>query len=724
MTAGATPTRALVAGVAIVGALIVAAFGWRFWSASSAASGPIVVISIDTLRADRLPMYGYAQGRTPALARFANDALLFESAWSSSPQTLPAHSTIFSGQQPFAHGVRDNIGFTVGAQVPWLPDLLTQAGRSSAGFVSTFVLRQQVGFGRGFTVYDDQLPAATPDRPLGEMQRPGTDTLAAALRWLGSAPTNYFLFFHIYEPHTPYSPPIVPASGDRYDGEVTHADAIVGQLLDALRARGDYDRATIVILSDHGEGLGDHGEDEHGLFLYRSTIQVPLLIKTPSSLRAGQRESTPVQHADLAPTLLSLAGLPTPSGMSGRSLVPLLDGTGSIAPAPIYAEAMSPRYHFGWSELYALTDERYRYIKAPRAELFDLTEDPREQTSVIGARSSVASAMASALDALATAAPVSAPDAVSAADRQRLAALGYVGTQSRTTSTTTTLADPKDKIDVLRRYQRASSLAGEGRWTDAIEAYRALLAIEPDMVDARLQLAGAFEKSGDLTSALATYRAVIEQDARSAAALTGAAAILVQLGRFDEARAHAELAVPVAPAQAHELLARLAVQRGDADGARRHARDAATADPSLPMPAFIEGLLLYTQGAFAASVGPLTEAARALTARTEQVADVRYLLADALARQNRFTDAEPWFVAEIAATPHHFRARAGLAMVRWELGRQDDARRTVADLEAAAGRLGQAEGFMLAAQLWSMFGDDARARDAASRGRTGRPGAR
>lgn len=718
-------SRLFVTSVVFVFALIASGLVWKYWSPSTTSSGPFILISIDTLRADRLPMYGYAQGSTPALARFADDALLFESAWSSSPQTLPAHSTIFSGQQPFTHGVRDNIGFNVGPAVPWLAEEMARAGRSTAGFVSTFVLRRQVGFGRGFSVYDDQLPPATPDSPLGEMQRPGEETLASALRWLGTAPPSYFLFFHIYEPHTPYTPPVVPASGDRYDGEVTHADAIVGRLLDALRARGDYDKATIVVLSDHGEGLGDHGEDEHGLFLYRTTIQVPLLIKTPSSRRGGERERTPVQHADLAPTLLALAGLPRPDGMAGRSLVPLLEGSGTVAAAPIYAEAMSPRYHFGWSELYALTDERYRYIKAPRAELFDLNEDPREQTSVASARTSVASAMASALDALVSAAPVSTPDAVSAADRQRLAALGYVGTQSRTpTAADSALADPKDKIEVLRRYQKAASLAGQGQWSAAVAAYRDLLTLEPDMVDARLQLAAAYEKSGAITDALETYRAVITKDPRNAAALTGAAAILVQLGRFDEARAHAELAVAVAPAAAHELLARLAVQRGDITNARRHAREAAAADPTLPMPAFVEGLLLYNQSAFAAAVGPLTEAARALTTRTEQVADVRYLLADALARQGRFADAEPWFVGEIAATPQHLRARAGLAMVRWELGRQDDARRAVADLESAATRLGQPEGFALAAQLWSMFGDEARARAASTKANTGRPPAR
>lgn len=680
------------------------------WVQRDTTAGPVILISIDTLRADRLPVYGYAAGQTPAIDRLANDGHVFEQAWTSSPQTLPAHSTIFSGLQPFAHGVRDNIGFTLGPDTPWVPALLQEAVVPSAAFVSSFVLRRQTGFARGFSHFDDQLPPSGPNRTLGEVQRAGQDTLAAAQKWLASAPPRYFLFFHIYEPHKPYTPPVVPASGDRYDGEVTHADAIVGQLIETLRARGDYDRATVILLSDHGEGLGDHGEEEHGSFLYRSTIQVPLIIKLPDSEGAGRRISTPVQHLDMAPTILTALGLPVPGTLGGRPLGPVLRGETDLPAATIYAEAMSPRYHFGWSELYALTDERYRYIRAPRDELFDLREDPGESRSVVDARPQVRQAMRSALDRLLAGVSVAAPATVSAADRERLAALGYVGTQSSTiTQPGDMLPDPKDKIEVLRLYQRAASLAAEGKWLEASAAYRALLADDPSMTDVWLQLAGTLDRAGQATAALDAYRQLIERNPTNAPALTGAAAVLVQLSRFEEARAHAELAIPVAPAIAHELLARLAVQRKDAAAARHHAAEAATADPTLPMPAFVDGLLFYNQNAFAAAIPPLQAAVRALTDRTEQVADVRYVLADSLAREGRLSEAAPLFATEIAIYPNHLLARAGLAMTEWELGRRTEARNAVEDLEAAAARFGQPQGYLLAAQLWTQFGDTVRA---------------
>lgn len=690
--------------------------------APGTAQGPIILISIDTLRADRLPAYGYTQGVTPAIDTLVADSVLFEQAWAQSPQTLPSHTSILTGQLPFEHGVRDNIGFVVPDATRTLAHHLQAGGYTTAAFVSSFVLRSQVGLSRGFDVYDDQLPPAGPDRPLGQVQRAGTETAAAAIQWLQAQTTSrYFLFFHIYEPHAPYTPPVVPSSGDRYDGEVTHADTIIGQVLDAVRARGEYDEATIVLLSDHGEGLGDHGEDEHGLFLYRTTIQTPLVIKRAGGRGAGRRVATPVQHVDLAPTLLALTELRADTGRFGRSLVPLLDEGAELPPAPIYAETLSPRYHFGWSELYALTDDRYRLIRAPRDELFDLSTDPGETRSVVDTRGPVHAAMRAALDGLIAGVAVSAPSAVSSEDRQRLAALGYVGSQTGATTTRASdaLPDPKDKIHVLRRYQRASALATEGRWAEAATAYRALLATEPDMIDGWLQLAGASERAGQPTEALEAYRQIITRDAKNAAALTGAAAVLVQLTRFDEARAHAELAVDVAPAIAHELLARLAVQRGDAAAARTHATAAAAADPALPMPAFIEGLLLYNQGAYAAAIAPLTQAAQALSARTEQVADMRYVLADALARQERYAEAIPWFTAEIAAFPGHVRARAGLAMVFWTLGRQGEARAAVEALEATGRTLAGPEADAAAAQLWAIFGDQARAAAARARAASG-----
>lgn len=694
-----------LAGLFIIGRLFVPQ-----WLNPGVHGGPVILISIDTLRADRLPVYGYSGGETPTIDHLAADSIVFDSAWAQSPQTLPAHASILTGLLPFEHGVRDNVGFALNADVPTLAERLADAGYATGAFVSSFVLRRQVGLDRGFATYDDLLPAAAPDRPLGSVQRDGTDTVAAAITWMKAQPSSeYFLWLHLYEPHTPYTPTTMPASGNRYDGEITDADRIVGTLIAALTERNEYGQATIVLLSDHGEGLGDHGEDEHGVFLYRSTIQIPLLIKQPRGSGRGQRVSTAVQQVDVSATLLDVLGLPALPNSRGRSLRAVLDdataGAVTLPPATIYAEALSARYHFGWSELYAITDERYRLIHAPTDELFDLQQDPGELTSMAGERPQVVTAMRGALDQLLAGQAVNEPSAVSAADRQRLAALGYVGSQSTvaTALTTEERADPKDKIDALRRYQRAAVLAGEGQWQDAAEAYRVLLASEPDLVDGWLQLAGLLDRIGRPAEALEAYREVIRRDAGSAAALTGAAAILIQLGRFDEARGHAELAVGAAPAPAHELLARLALQRGDAEAARSHAGAAAKADPTLPMPDFVEGLILYNQEAYAAAVAPLQRAVAALEQRTEQMADVRYVLADALARQQRFTEAEPLFTAEIAAFPEHVRARTGLALMYWTTGRVAEAERVLAALEALARRSSGAQASQAVQQLRQIF---------------------
>lgn len=706
--------------VVAVGLFIIALLFVTKWAISRSADGPVILISIDTLRADRLGAYGYTNGVTPVIDALAAEGVLFEQAYAHSPQTLPSHTSILTGQLPFSHGVRDNVGFVVPEGTVTLAHRLKNAGYATGAFVSSFVLRRQVGLHRGFDTYDDRLPASGPERGLGQVQRSGADTATAAISWLrAQTSSKYFLFFHIYEPHTPYTPPVIPASGDRYDGEVTYADEIVGRVIAALRERGDYDRATIILLSDHGEGLGDHGEDEHGLFLYRSTIQTPLIVKRAGGDKAGTRVATSVQHIDLAPTILEILGEPADPALTGRSLIPVLDGGTSLPSAAIYAEAMSPRYHFGWSELYALTDDRYRLIRAPRDELFDLSNDPFETRSIVSERAQVHAAMRAALDGLMAGATVSAPSAVSAADRQRLAALGYVGSQTTTPSVgeSAALADPKDKIDVLRRYHRASLLAAEGRWAEAAAAYIVLLQAEPDMIDGWLQLANSSERAGRPAEALEAYRQVITRDGKNAAALMGVASLLVQQGNFDDARAHAELAVDVAPASAQELLARLALQRGDVGAARQHAQAAAAADPTLPMPAFVEGLIHYNAGAYAAAIPPLTEAAQALTNRTEQIADVRYVLADALAREQRFAEAEAQFRAEIAAFPHHVRARTGLAMLLWTTNRRAEAIAAVQALESEGRTHAGAAADAAAAQLWTLFGEPARA--AAARARAG-----
>ena len=678
-------------------------------SSGSRADGPIVLISIDTLRADRLPAYGYKGTRTPNLDRLVADGILFENAYSHSPQTLPSHTSILTGELPFEHGVRDNIGFTVRNPQQTLPQSLRQGGYATGGFVSAYVLRKQVGIDQGFDRYDDELPPASPDKPLGQMQRAGMDTLAAATRWLdGLTSPKFFLFFHIYEPHRPYTPPSHIHSSNAYDGEVEFSDEIIGKLLEHLRSRKLYEDATIVLLSDHGEGLGDHGEDEHGIFLYRETTHVPLIVKLPRSVNAGRRVPDPVQHIDLQPTILALAGSAAGPSKHGRSLEPVLRGSGPLPPATIYSESLSPRYHFGWSELYALSDDRYRLIRAPKDELYDLSQDPKELASIADQRAQVRVAMRRALDGLIATNKLTAPSAVSAEDRQKLAALGYVGTQTGTSLETDSdkLPDPKDRVGVLKKYKRATDLAGARQFDDAIVLYREILRDEPGMSDVWLQLADIYNRVGMTAQAVDAFKEVVKRHQKDPAGLTGAAAGLLRLGRLDEAKAHAELAIDVAPAASHELLARIALQRRQADVARREAALAQQADRTLPLPEFVEGVLLHAQGQYANAIPHLERARQALEKRTVQMPDVNYYLGDCLGRLERYPDAMRYFQAELALFPGHVRARAGMAMLYRAQGQQQQSEQAIAELLKNAPTR---EGYDVAAQLWTMFGEPGRA---------------
>jgi len=671
--------------------------------------GPVVLISIDTLRADHLPAYGYTKVRTPNIDALAAGAAVFEHAWSHAPQTLPAHTSILSGQLPFETGVRDNVGFTVKPDQWLIQKALAARGWPTGGFVSAFVLRKATGIGQGFDTYDSEMPPSSGELSIGQVQRKGEETLAAAEKWLEArdAARPFFLFFHIYEPHKPYAPPPRFAGYAPYDGEVAYADEIVGRLFDRLRAMDLYDRSTIILLSDHGEGLGDHGEQEHGLFLYHETTHVPLIVKLPGQ-RAQKRIAAPVQHIDVAPTILDLAGAPAEASLKGRSLRPLLDGSGTIPDAGIYAEALYSRYHFGWSELYSLTDTRYRLIRAPRDELFDEQTDPLETKSLAGERPQVAQAMRSAIQKMLANASLAAPTAVSDEDKQKLAALGYVGGGADATLSLPgdSLPDPKDKVHVLEKYRRAADLAGQRNFAEATTLYREVLAEDPGMTDVWLQLAEVYVRQGLSEDAVHAYGEAITRNPKDPGSLIGVAGQLLRLGRLDEARKHGELAVPLAPAGAHEILAKIALARRDKDEAMKEARLAQQADPSLPMPLYIQGLLLYNDQQYAAALTPLLQARDAMKGRTLQMNDLNYYIGDSLARLERYREAEPYLLEEVRVFPHNNRARAGLAMLYRAMGRNADSERAIDDLLRTSPT---PEGRDMAAQLYRMFGEPAKA---------------
>ena len=716
-----------------LGATLAAVGGWRYARASAPASGPIVLISIDTLRADHLPAYGYTKVNTPALDALAADGVVFERAYSHAPQTLPAHASLLSGRLPFETGVRDNIGFAIKAGERMLPQMLRDRGYSTAAVVSAFVLRKETGIAQGFDFFDGEMPQGSLDTSIAQVQRDGAASEAIAERWLGSAgTTRAFLFLHLYEPHKPYAPPERFAQYAPYDGEIAYADEIVGRLIKYLKSHQLYDRSTIVLLSDHGEGLGDHGEQEHGLFVYDEAIHVPLIIKQESNAGAGRRVGDLVQHVDLVPTILDLVKAPSPGNLRGRSLKPLLDGADTLPEQAVYSEAMYSRYHFGWSELTALTDGRFRYIKAPHEELYDLQRDPHERENILtlaaptppsgfagtpaprsaaGQYERTRQALRGALDRLIAGRRIQAPSEIGADARERLQALGYVGAQTDvSTAPGETLPDPKDKREILETYRAAVDRAADRRWREAIALLQQILRDDPGMADVWSQLAAFAVRLERYDLATDAYKHFIELKPSDPGGYLGVAATLLKQQKLKEAREHADLALQVVGERdmrsrviAHELLAKIALARHDPEEARKEAQLAHEADPRLPLPALIEARLLYDQGKYAEALPAFEEAlADQRKAGGAPLADLHYLAGDTYGRLERYTDAEAQFAAELRDFPQNIRARAGLAMLYQATGRADAAARVIGDMVRITPT---PESYALAARLWTMFGN-------------------
>ena len=701
--------------LAAFGTGLAAVGGWRYARASAPVNGPIVVISIDTLRADHLPVYGYRKVRTPAIDALAHDGVVFERAYSHSPQTLPAHASLLSGRLPFETGVRDNLGFVIKASERVLPQMLRERGYATGGIVSAYVLRKETGISQGFDFFDGEMPPSSPERLVGQVKRDGSDSEVIAEHWLDSlGSSRAFLFLHLYEPHKPYAPAVRFAEFAPYDAQIAYADEIVGRLVRYLKTHQLYDRSTIVLLSDHGEGLGDHGEQEHGLFVYEEAVHVPLIIKQAGATGAGRRVSDLVQHLDLVPTVLDLVRAPVPGNLRGRSLKPLLDGTGRLQDRTIYSEALYARYHFGWSELTSLSDGRYHYIRAPREELYDLQRDPGEQENLAedpGKADDARQALRSVLERLVGDTPMGSPGSPSADARERLQTLGYVsGLTDVVTDPGSQLPDPKDKREIVERYRSAVDLAGVHKWPQAVGLLRQILRNEPELAGVWDQLAVFAIRADRWNQAIDAYKHFIELRPSDANGYIAAANALLKVRKVEEARRYAELAASVADehdgrlrASAHEVLANIALIRHEPAVARDEAELAHQADPALPMPAYIDARLLYDQARYADAL-PFFEQANAELRQSKgrQIPDLHFYAGDNLARLERFPEAEAQFLEELHNFPQNTHALAGLATLYHTTGRPDDATRVIADLMRMTPT---PDAYALAARLLTAFGN-------------------
>jgi len=574
----AAPLRRLASLAALLPAIGLAIVAG---SCGRSSKPDVILITIDTLRWDRVGCYGYTEASTPHLDRLAAEGIRFERAVTPVPLTLPSHTSILTGLLPLQHGVHNNGSYQVPGSAYTLAEHFQAAGYRTGAFVSAFVLNAQFGLRPGFEAYDDSL----------FNERAGTETVRRALRWYHAKDRRpAFLWVHLWEPHTPWNPPLPYATmalPSGYDREVAAVDGAIGELLEDLRRAGRYDRSVILVTGDHGEGLGDHGEAEHGVFLYQETTRVPFLLKKPRQQEAGRVVSQLVATIDVAPTLCELAGVEPLKGIDGQSLVALAAGGAPPQRSGVYLETVYPRENFGWSSLAAFENDRWKWISAPEPELYQLVEDPGELDNRSTAMPDTAAAMDRRLERTKASARPLAAEAhrgPSAEVTERLRSLGYLSAGSLAPAQDEDLPDPKHVIATLADFDDAKRGIDDGRYHEAIAPFQRVIAGHGRNLVALLGLGMAYNRTARFPEAESTYRAALQLSSSNSTAIAGLADALFGQEKWKEAAELYELAIPSGD-QVRHLHSRLAVSYvmlGRAEDARAlldRARRTIQADP-------------------------------------------------------------------------------------------------------------------------------------------------
>jgi tetratricopeptide (TPR) repeat protein len=665
--------------VAVAGS---AAVGWWYARESPAHQGPIVLVSMGGLPATDLHAYGAERTDTPAIDELAAQSVVFERAYAHTPQTLPSHASILTGQLPPEHGVRDEAGFTLGTSARTLAELLRNRGFTTGAAVSSFLLRQQSGLSQGFSFFDAEIPAPTPDEAPA-LERDGMLTVDAAERWIqGRSGQRFFLFVQV----------------DRRD-----ADTTVARISAALKQRKLYDPATIVLVADHGEAGSGTSLDE-------TALRIPLIVKQPQSEGAGRRVASLVQHIDLLPTILDLVRAPEPGGLRGRSLRPLLDDDDEeLAPRPIYAESLAAYFRFGGSPLFALTSDHYRLVRGIEEELVSLAP-PVDEAS--GGEATEAGRLRTALDQMLASNAVMPPAALAPGDEDRYALLGYLSSFPQAPSRDTMLDETAQKATV-EAHRAAAILIGQKKYSAGIRSLQAIARAHPQLAAVHFQLGALLLRMGRLDEAVQAFGIVRELRPDAPAGALALADALMRAGRTDAAREHADVAIALAEhdegralAAAHEMAARVALAGQDPEAAARHADAARAADEHLPAVQFVSGRLLYDEGKYEEAAAQFEAADRVLREHGGTMADLHLYFGESLARLDRYTDAETQFREELRAYPRNVQAYTSLAMLYRASNRDAAVEDVLNELVAATPT---PEGYAVAARLWTILGERSRA---------------
>jgi arylsulfatase A-like enzyme/Tfp pilus assembly protein PilF len=656
----------------------------------------VLLVTIDTLRADAVGAYGATTGATPLLDRLAARGVVFRQAHAHNVVTLPSHSNILSGRLPFQHGVRDNAGFRFPKDTPTLATLLKAAGYRTGAFVSAFTLDSRFGLDQGFDVYDDRFDS--PAGPLALPERRGPDTVAAARRWLAEGDGRPTLcWIHLYEPHAPYVPPEPFRSrypGQPYVGEVAAADAALEPVLRPLLETSSP-HTIVVVTGDHGESLGEHGERTHGLFAYEATLKIPLILFAPSVVPPGSVD-TVVGHDDIVPTILDALARPAPSDLPGHSLLALSTG-GHAAPGPLYFEALSAAANRGWAPLTGVLRNGEKYIELPLPELYDLPADPGEQRNLAASRAARVDRLQADLRAFPSAESFQARAAEDHETREALRALGYLSSSVAPRKRYGPEDDPKRLVGLDSLMEQVLALHRVGDLDGALALCRDIVRQRPDMPAALLQMAILQRKRGDMPDAIEALKrliALVPDDGGTAAVLgqylndagRSAEAVallkpyaaapepgldvlvaqgiaLARLNRLGEAQAALERAVKADPsnAMARVELGTVRLLSGQDALARTAFEDAIRIDPGV-------ALAHHSLGLLAEKEGHLDEALvhwGVALARDPGLVDALLRMGSALARTGRPDEARPYLEQFVARAPRPLYDREASGATAW-----------------------------------------------------------
>jgi arylsulfatase A-like enzyme/predicted Zn-dependent protease len=636
----------------------------------------VIVITLDTTRADRLPSYGCRDLETPTLDAFAARGVRFERCYCQTPLTLPSHTTLFTGTLPLFHGIRDNGGFFVPEKLKTMAELFKDKGYETGAFIAAYVLDSKWGLNQGFDTYFDKFDLSKFKRiSLGTVQRPANEVLDEALPWFEERKDKrFFAWLHLYDPHSPYEPP--PPydklyANRPYLGEIAFADSQIQRLWQFLETSGLLEKTFIVFAGDHGESLGEHEEQSHGFFVYQAAIHVPLIIVTPFPRVQGVIAPDVATLADVLPTVCDMAGLPIPAEVQGESLLPAFFGRRLEGSPLAYSETYYPRFHYGWSDLKAVQDGRYKLILAPVPELYDVVADPGEAKNLVYLQRKVYESLNTRAEAFIARAGQNAYETdyskVDEETREKLVALGYVGSFADPAKLAgKKLANPTEKIGVFNRLSQAREMGMNGQPEEAIAVIKDIIETDPDIVDAYFSVGNILFQERKFEEAIGYFSQVLGRKPDDSFAAINIALAYEGMEKYDDAEKFLldYIAKGFTDSQFYFMLGNMNFLQKKYDQAIPYFEKCLSTNADSAGSYNMLAAIDIIKGDLDRAEQNLGQALRI----NPQLSTVHYNWAQVAEKRGRLAEAEAEYLKELTISPRHFKSMYNLSRLYRQIG--------------------------------------------------------